>query len=426
MTISRVGRALRLVWLAVGVALSALFVLEIAYRSQGVLRTTLREWRAPKDLPNPSAPLLAETYATAEKVAWHPYIYFRRKPFAGRYTTIDSLGLRRTIQAVPPSAIRRKIFMFGASPLWGTGLRDSMTIPSRLSAALVAHGVRDVAITNFGEGGVVLTQELIDLILQLRAGERPSVVVFYDGYNDIAAAMNDGRAGHTKGEDERARDFEAGNSLFAWRHDAATEMRAFDELAKIAGSRFLLLQHFAPLRQPEHSSVRVSNDSLVDAVIRNYAGTVEIIRALEKEYGFTAFYAWMPMLDPTQKHMSPFEAQLARQMSDDPWTLRFLALHRMAVARIQPIMRDLAPGRFAELSGLFATDSLTVYIEQGHTTEAASDVIADALALDLLPILAKSEHARSASVVRRPGQSSATQADEARDRLDTGLAHRQY
>lgn len=385
--ILRVGRILRTLWIAVGVGLGALILLEIAYRAQGILRLTLSEWRAPRLLPNPSAALLAETYSTAERVEWHPYIYFRRKPFAGRYTTINSLGLRRTIQAIPPSAVRQKLFMFGASPLWGTGLRDSTTIPSRLSAALAADGIRNVAITNFGEGGVVLTQEVIDLMLQLRAGERPSVVVFYDGYNDIASAMNDGRAGHTKGEDERIRDFNSGNTLFAWRHDARTELKAAAELGRIAGSRFLLLQHFAIFRPNEHSRTRMPDDSLVEAVVRTYAGTVGIVRALEREYGFTAFYAWMPMLDPMQKHMSAFEVQEAQDISRDSWSLRFLSLHRMAVARIQPVMSNLAPGRFVELSGLFARDSATVYVEQGHTTEAASDVIADALARYLAPYL---------------------------------------
>ena len=393
--LAAVGRALRTVWIAIGVVLGVVLLIEAAYRTQGISRSAIREWRAPKRLPNPAAPILAETYSTAEHVEWHPYIYFRRKPFKGRYTTIDSLGLRYTAQAIPPGAARRDLFMFGASPLWGTGLRDSMTIPSRLSRALVARGIGDVEITNFGEGGEVLTQELIDLILQLRAGKRPSIVVFYDGYNDIAAAMANGRAGSTKSEADRALAFDVGNTLFAWQHDFGAEARAAALLARIASNRLLIIQKLSGTGPSIERPTRVPDDSLVNDIVHTYAGTVEVIQALEKQYGFTAFYAWMPMLDPTQKHMSAFERELNETMAADPWTMHFLALHRETVQRIQPEMERLAPGRFVELSGLFAGDTSTVYVEQGHTTEAASDVIAARLADYFAPMMATGQAPRA-------------------------------
>jgi hypothetical protein len=386
--LASVGRVLRAVWIAIGVVLATLLLIEIAYRTQGVARAAVRDWRAPKQLPNPAAPILAETYSTAEHTDWYPYIYFRRKPYTGRYTTIDSLGRRATVLAIPASAVKRDLFMFGASPLWGTGLRDSMTIPSRLSSVLAARGVRDVGITNFGEGGEVITQEVIDLILQLRAGKRPAVVVFYDGYNDIAAAMANGRAGATKSEADRAQAYHVGNTLFAWQHDAGTEVRAAALLARIAASRLLIVQKLSGTSPTHEAKSRITDDSLVNDVVHTYAGAVEVIQALEKQFGFTAFYAWMPMLDPTQKHMSPFERQLNATMVADLWTVHFLKLHRMTVQRVQPDMQRLAPGRFVELSGLFANDSSTVYVEQGHTTEAASTVIAERLANYLVPLLA--------------------------------------
>jgi hypothetical protein len=51
---------------------------------------------------------------------------------------------------------------------------------------------------------------LIELLLQLRAGERPAVVVFFGGYNDVEAATRNGRAGATKVEREAARAFGVG------------------------------------------------------------------------------------------------------------------------------------------------------------------------------------------------------------------------
>ena len=61
------------------------------------------------------------------------------------------------------------------------------------------------AVTNFGETGYVSTQNLIALMLELRAGRRPDVVVFYDGVNDTYSAYSQQRAGLPHNESESGR-----------------------------------------------------------------------------------------------------------------------------------------------------------------------------------------------------------------------------
>lgn len=380
-------RVLRAGWLAIGIGLALLVAAEGAYRLQGAVRAEIRAVRAPKSIPNPAADLLADSYASTDHELWHPYIYLRRMPYKGRYATVDSMGLRRTVQATDPRDAAQQVFMFGASPLWGTGVRDSMTIPSRLAAHLESRGINGVAITNFGEGGEVLTQELIDLMLQLRAGARPSVVAFYDGYNDIASAMESGKTGLTKAEASRARDFATGQDLYPWRYDFGTNTKVFAHLAGISATRFLIFNRLGGSALSGERAAPVPDDSLVNDVVHTYMRTVDLIETLGRSYGFTPFYFWMPMLDPTQKRMSPFERQMNDSLAADAWTVRFLRLHRRAVQTVTPLMNEVAPGRFSELSGLFANDSATVYVEQGHTTESANTVIASHLANFVVPAL---------------------------------------
>jgi len=81
---------------------------------------------------------------------WHSYVYWRLRPFHGRYVNVDEYGIRRTWQS-PDSAAAGSlnIFMLGGSTTWGNGARDDHTVPSELSRLLHQHGIK-AHVTNFG------------------------------------------------------------------------------------------------------------------------------------------------------------------------------------------------------------------------------------------------------------------------------------
>ena len=384
----RAGRSIRVAWLAIGAALVLVLALESAYRGQAWLRQSIGAWRASKHLPSHMAAKTWYAQVIAEGLSatsgWRPYVYYRRLPYKGRYVTVDSLGRRWTPQAAPEGAAR-EVLMFGGSPLWGTGLPDSMTIPARVAGELTGHGVRNAVVTNFGESGYVFTQEVIELLLQLRAGARPAAVVFYDGYNDVSSALENGYAGVTKTERDRPRDSDLGRALFPWRTDLATESRVALELGRIAVGRLRFVSRF----RSEHPVSAPPNDSLADEVVRTYVATADEVEALAQDYGFEVLYVWMPLLDPAEKHLSPFEHQVADATEHDPAGHRFLELHRLVTRRLAAAMHSAAPGRFIEISPMFAADSAAVYVDDlGHTTEVAAAAIGADLAQLLTPMIA--------------------------------------
>ena len=69
--------------------------------------------------------------------------------------------------------------VFGGSTLWVTGASDSQTIPSHFNS------LTNTPVYNFGESGWNSRQSLNQLINAIGDGRNPSVVIFYDGVNDI-------------------------------------------------------------------------------------------------------------------------------------------------------------------------------------------------------------------------------------------------
>lgn len=88
----------------------------------------------------------------------------------------------------------------------GTNARDTFTIPSLLARAVEGRGI-NVEIINFGETGYVSTQEVITLLLQLRQGNVPDIVIFYDGVNDTYSAYRNEIAGIPQNEFNRVKEF---------------------------------------------------------------------------------------------------------------------------------------------------------------------------------------------------------------------------
>ncbi len=399
------GRGIRSAWLVVGVLLGLLLALEGAYRLQGALRGTARLLRPGPVTTGPYAgstwyPEIARIRLDIPKrLRWQPYVEVRQGSYRSTWFNIEEDGHRRTVQPPPGAATPRQVFLFGGSTMIGSLLRDSMTIPARLAAELAAAGVHDVAITNFGESGWVFTQDVLALMLQLRAGVRPAAVVFLDGGNDVLSAVQQGRAGIPLIEGDRERDFTLGSTVFSWHSDWATDAAATRALGAVALGRLAIVRRLRPASAPPPE---VPTDSLVEDAVRAYLGAMQWVEALARRYGFAALYAWEPVVHPAAKPLSPYERQLVRSIGATAEGRALLEVRRLVPGRLAPRADALAPGRFLDLSGLFAGDSATAFVDEGHTTEAASAVVADVLARRVEELL----RAPTGVAEREPGRSA--------------------
>lgn len=137
-----------------------------------------------------------EYWTALKNIAWHDYVYGRCRPYSGKYINIDKSGLRKTWQPdVGQNGNVLEVFFFGGSVGWGVGARDEYTIPSLLAKLLNKSSTTKVSVTNFSENGHCATQEMLTLILALRQGKVPDVVIFLHGINDCYSAFHQGIAG---------------------------------------------------------------------------------------------------------------------------------------------------------------------------------------------------------------------------------------
>tara|TARA_B100000212_G_scaffold288793_1_gene229929 strand:- start:380 stop:1483 length:1104 start_codon:yes stop_codon:yes gene_type:complete len=75
--------------------------------------------------------------------------------------------------------IDNSAWFFGGSTMWATGASDSQTIPSHFNS------LTNIPVYNFGEAGWNSRQSLNQLINAIGDNHDPSIVVFYDGVNDV-------------------------------------------------------------------------------------------------------------------------------------------------------------------------------------------------------------------------------------------------
>ena len=94
---------------------------------------------------------------------------FKHTKISGPYNARRSSG----------ESLISSVWFFGGSTMWGTGVSDNQTIPSHFNS------LTKESVYNFGEIGWNSRQSLNQLINAIGDNNEPSIVVFYDGVNDV-------------------------------------------------------------------------------------------------------------------------------------------------------------------------------------------------------------------------------------------------
>ncbi len=374
-------QVIRSLWISFGIAILILVVLDgivraaFAIRDHRRLTRELGEMAVDVGSGAPSETAWAADYLResieSDRLEWHPYVYWRRKAYKGRYINVDMAGIRHSWNStVAPIPHQRRIFMFGGSTLWGTGARDEFTIPSLVSKRLGRQFPQSVWMTNFGETGYVSTQDVITLMLELRKGNVPDVVVFYGGINDTWSALQNGVAGFSSNEINRRLEFNQRDRL-NWRR-GFVERLALSRLIRGAG------RAIAMSRAPSSGHTWLSNPGLLaNSVVEVYLRNTDIVDSLASQFGFRPLYIWQPSLF-TERRLTPREDEIYAQA--EGWlsgaARLFGEVHQAFKKRMAVVKTD----RVHDLSSIFNDDARTVFFDPFHLTEAGNDVIAEAVA----------------------------------------------
>ncbi len=242
-----------------------------------------------------------------------PFVMWRSEPTELQLMNVDPSGVRRT-SCAEDAGSSGEILAFGGSAMWGWMVPDSSTIPSDLQRILNRElGEDGYRIVNLAENGHVSTQELIQLILQLQMGERPSILIFYDGFNDVLASYGNAKAGSLIDQGSLAALFQGRSAPPV---DDGVPLLSFLE----STHAFKLLMSLKPLPEPSYKGpdilVRPNSSiqdpdfpltDLADETAEIYLANYAIVQSMSDEMGFDFYFFLQPYLHSGVKTLSANE-----------------------------------------------------------------------------------------------------------------------
>jgi hypothetical protein len=395
-------------WLMVGIGLLMFLALEGPYRLQGAVRRQLRgadpvdsTAALPKSHPYADSawyPIFLRERRTLT-ARWEPFVYTRLRPVTGRYVHGDSAGLRPVPRYRVPSGTPLRVFEFGGSTTWGYYDRDSSQRPAVEARRLAAAGF-DAEVLNYGQLGYVSAQELLALVLELRRGNVPDAVVFWDGVNDVASARLNGRPGVGFREGEYGNDFEFNLQR------RKRGMRVDDALAlrSLASHSQLLARLFDITARPERIPPVPEPVGFCRRVMLDWVNQAKMIDHLAKAYGFVALTVWQPQWATSGRPQSEYERTQAAPKFSTP-SDSGLDPHRIECSRmLDSVVATHTSESIVNLARLHSDDTATVFIDRfGHTAERATAIEGDTVAVLLIARLkGHPRGARSSPGTRTP------------------------
>lgn len=184
---SRFGSLFRAIGLVFAWAVVAVLVLEAA--SFAITRLDpARSGGAPAHAGTP-------WNAAPSGIRFEPYTGWGNEPStAATDVVLDAAGCR-TVPGASTDPAAFTVFVYGADAVLGASIADSATIPCFLQEGLDSIRQGPVRVENRARPGWTSTQALVDLVLSIRSGAEPDLVLFVGGFEDAAAAWSEGEAG---------------------------------------------------------------------------------------------------------------------------------------------------------------------------------------------------------------------------------------
>lgn len=275
------------------------------------------------------------------------------RDFESRYVNVQN-RMRRSYETPLPGE-PLDVWFFGGSAMFGfDGQRDGHTIPSEVVRLGEADG-RPIRARNYGGPGMTNYQETQLFAQLLVAGERPDLVVFYDGTNDIALQLQNALAHRdVAGEPGQLQSDLIRGAMVA---------------AGISGSEAPpspLVSANAPV-----PAGHVPLDRLVEDVVNVYRQGIELSIGLGSAYGVPVVHYWQPDL-LTRSPLDPDERDLLSIQGMDELIYQSM---RAFWARV----RAALPEGVVDISGAFDQLDVPVLTDIVHVNEDGARAVAAAM-----------------------------------------------
>lgn len=250
-----------------------------------------------------------------------------------------------------------KVYFFGGSTMWGYRVPEQETIPSRFAADAKVHSV------NHGEIGYTAHQSLVLLLQLLQEGHRPSLVVFYDGVNDVAIKCETGHTPQSHGEEkEIAALLRGSDTPSSFAHYFKPVVRLANRIGGQIGKALAVSPYDCD-----------TNPAKAEAIAENLVRDWQFAKLLTESFGGK----FVGVLQPVA-YLSKTPTGQIKPMP---------GLERQYQAVYPLIKKKLAGGPFHDLTAALDITE-PIYIDYNHITAKGNEIVARAIAEIAKPVLA--------------------------------------
>jgi hypothetical protein len=265
------------------------------------------------------------------------------------------------------------VFTFGASEMWGTGSPNWGTIPAYLQKGLEKLRQGPVCVMNFAESAYVSMQDVIMLLMQLRSGNVPDVVLFYNIGSDIYAAYQSGRAGVLQNLDQLAAKFEGRRkpSTFG---DQLRRMYSYALIDEFMGKLSVANPQQEPISSKlvTYESMGIDVAQLSDLIVQHYLGNDKIVSGLAQEYDFKYFFILPPRIFRGNKALTPEEQEMKHGAETEA------AFYKLYTSVYQTIERESSKYQnLYSMVHIFDRYDSLIWIDAVHVTPIGNQLIAE-------------------------------------------------
>ena len=294
---------------------------------------------------------------------------------------IDSPHLERELDCVNDEGGEEiKINFYGGS----TTMDGNPPISGRVFDSLCEAGF-NVKVNNYGQLGYASTQEIFKFMLHLREGQRPDLVVFYDGANEENVNP---QTSVSRDDTLMVLDHYFYNSQALFSNTANSLQTLFWDLGLLTfeddgASRPLqevdYLNYFYSDRHIDYETQREMD---VDGRVEPYLVNVEIIEGLEDVFGFKSLFYWQPNLS-LKENLTPKEKDIAKERGDMVERSYKFYQNTIDLIRESENVRDLTM--------IFEDIEDEIYTTDVHKTDLGYDKVAEIFTEDIINYLNQDE-----------------------------------
>jgi hypothetical protein len=305
------------------------------------------------------------------KLSLAPFTVYKNLPSQRTSAfSVNSRGLRADENAErDPSS---KILFLGGSAAFGQGAgSNEETIPYILERSTKPHRVLNAGVIGFLSG-----QELTYLVTDL-VDYGPSVVVAYDGWNDLYDAVY-ARAGDNGELGFNHNFFGLEDQLLLNYQTQVSPFKSLSRLVEVTSKKSLLLTLFAQSLQASPAPRPGIRKDRLDSIVSSYARNLRKMAVFSRACGARFIVVFQPELGQKQHPTEAEQRMLANGIDHPDYREEFVGLYRLFLTKAkQQLARDGIEWLDINENPKYLESTDALFVDVVHTNRRGNELVAD-------------------------------------------------